>query len=327
MNYLCGMQLPQITSFFDTAKPPKVQVINWPLAQKRGVEVAFLREDLLHPEVSGNKFRKLKYNLLSACQMGVNKLVTFGGAYSNHIAAVAAAARMFRFEAVGVIRGEELDAKISENPTLNFAKTQGMQLHFVSREAYRQKKSPEFLAELQKEFGAFYLIPEGGSNALAVKGCTEILHDGCATFDLVTAAVGTGATLAGLTLSAKSHQQVWGFPALKGNFLSGEICKFAGVDNGAFRLVEDYHFGGYARCTPELIHFMNQFYTETGVLLDPVYTGKMMFGLADLISCGKLTPGTRILAVHTGGLQGIAGMNKRLMTNRMPLINNEPIQK
>lgn len=321
------MHLSLITSFFDSAKFSKVQGIDWSLAQKKGVEVAFLREDLLHPEVSGNKFRKLKYNLLKARQMGVKKLLTFGGAYSNHVAAVAAAAQMFHFEAVGIIRGEDLDSKISENPTLNFAQTQGMQLHFVSRVAYRQKNNPEFLTELDKKFGSFYLIPEGGSNLLAVKGCTEILHDGCTPYQIIVAAVGTGATLAGLILSAQDHQQVWGFSALKGSFLLGEICKFAGVGKDAFKLVEDYHFGGYARCTPELIHFMNQFYDETEVLLDPVYTGKMLFGLADLIRKGSIKPGTRILAVHTGGLQGIAGMNQRLMRKGMPMIVNEAIQK
>lgn len=316
------MHLQDIKSFFDPVNFSPVQNINWQLARKKGVEVAFLREDLLHPEVSGNKFRKLKYNLLNAHETGCFKLLTFGGAHSNHIAAVAAAAKRFHFETLGVIRGEELALKINKNPTLKYAQEQGMILHFVSRAEYQQKHSVNFHKNLQEKFGSFYLIPEGGSNTLAVRGCTEMLHEGCANFDIIAAAVGTGATLAGLVLSAKTHQEVWGFPALKGSFLSGEICKFAGVDNKAFTLVEDYHFGGYARCSEELINFMNRFFGETGVLLDPVYTGKMMFGLADLIGRGKIKPGTRLLVVHSGGLQGIAGMNLRLLKNGLPTIDN-----
>lgn len=310
-------------SFFNTPKAVPIERLSWALAQNRGVEVALLREDTLHLDISGNKFRKLKYNLLDAREKGFKKLLTFGGAFSNHIAATAVAAQHFQCEAVGVIRGEEWAAKVAENPTLSFAAENGMQLHFVSRSDYKLKTNPAFIKDLKALFGSFYLVPEGGSNALAVKGCTEILQAACSDFSIIAVAVGTGGTMAGLVQSAQPHQQIWGFPALKGSFLSAEICKFAGVSPHRFRLIENYHLGGYAKCPLELVDFLNRFYTETGVCLDPIYTGKMMFGLADLIESGKIPEGSRVLAVHTGGLQGIKGMNLRLKSKGLPLIDYE----
>lgn len=276
------------------------------------------REDLLHPHISGNKFRKLKYNILQAKAQGKTCLLTFGGAFSNHIAATAAAGKEYGFNTIGIIRGEELAAKISENPTLSFARDCGMQLQFISREAYRNKAEVYFTEGLREQFGDFYLVPEGGTNALAVQGCEEILNEGDSAFTHICCAVGTGGTISGIINSALPHQKVIGFPALKGAGLSDDICKFA--RKGDWQLVEDYHFGGYGKVTEELIVFINDFYAATGILLDPVYTGKLFFGVIDLIKKGYFPQDSDVLLIHTGGLQGIAGMNRELVRKKLPTI-------
>jgi 1-aminocyclopropane-1-carboxylate deaminase len=282
------------------------------------VEVFLKREDAIHPFISGNKYRKLKYNIENAKAIGYKKLLTFGGAYSNHIAAVAFAGKEFGFETVGVIRGEELKDKIQENSTLLFAKSCGMQFEFVSREVYRDKNSEFFVEGIKSKYKKFYLIPEGGTNALAVKGCEEILIPKDVEFDFVCCAVGTGGTISGLINCSQPSQQILGFPALKGNFLQEDISKFANKKN--WSLILDYHFGGYAKINEILVRFMNQFKKENNILLDPIYTGKMMFGVFDLINKGYFPKEAKILAIHTGGLQGISGMNKTLKQKNMPLI-------
>ncbi len=276
------------------------------------------REDLIHPFVSGNKFRKLKYNLLQAKEEKHHSLLTFGGAYSNHIAAVAAAGKEYGFKTIGVIRGEELNIEDEINPTLKFAKDCGMQLDFISREAYRKKTEPIFLDELKLKWGDFYLIPEGGTNDLAIKGCEEILSEEDSCFDFICCPAGTGGTISGLINSAKSHQKILGFPALKGYFLKEEICKF--VTNQNWELLSEYHFGGYAKTTPGLIDFMNTFFKQTGILLDPIYTGKMVFGVIDLIKKNYFPKDANVLMIHTGGLQGIDGMNMKLQKQQSPLL-------
>lgn len=276
------------------------------------------REDLLHPHISGNKFRKLKYNILEAQKEGKEALLTFGGAFSNHIAATAAAGKEYGFSTIGIIRGEELVNKIGDNPTLAFAQSSGMLLKFVTRDEYRQKTDAEFVEKLKTEFGDFYLVPEGGTNALAVKGCEEILAVEDERFTHLSCAIGTGGTISGLINSAKPGQRVLGFPALKGEGLSDDICKFA--QQGNWELVTNYHFGGYGKVTEELIVFMNDFFEKTGIPLDPVYTGKMFFGVIDLIHKGYFPEGSDILLIHTGGLQGIAGMNRELLRKKLPII-------
>lgn len=267
------------------------------------IQVTIKREDLLHAQISGNKFRKLKYNLIKARQFNQRTLLTFGGAYSNHIAAVAAAAHEFDFNSIGIIRGEELVDKIDQNATLHKAQQHGMQLHFVSRADYRRKTESEFIKQLIEQYGEFYLIPEGGSNHLAVQGCAEILttHDR-QQFDYVCCAVGTGGTLAGIIESSAPSQTVLGFAALQGDFLQAQIQQWTARTN--WRLISDYHCGGYAKTTPALLHFIQQFYQRTGIPLEPIYTGKLMFGLLDLIQRGYFAPHSRILIIHTGGLQG-----------------------
>ncbi|UUV22552.1 1-aminocyclopropane-1-carboxylate deaminase/D-cysteine desulfhydrase [Paenimyroides aestuarii] len=268
-----------------------------------GIEVYVKREDVLHTEISGNKFRKLKYNLEEAKRLGYTKLLTFGGAYSNHIAAVAAAGRDFGFETIGVIRGEELQEKYLENPTLKKASTNGMQFQFVTRTQYRDKNNEPFLADLKQKYGDFYLIPEGGTNDLAVKGCEEILTSEDKMFDIICCAVGTGGTISGIINSLQPHQKAIGFPALKGDFLQEDIKKHA--KNSQWNLVTDYHFGGYAKINDELKQFMKQFFKKYLISLDPVYTSKVFFGVIDLISKGYFKSDSKILIIHTGGLQGL----------------------
>lgn len=283
-----------------------------------GISLEIKREDLLHPFISGNKFRKLKYNLLQAKAENQETVLTFGGAYSNHIAALAFAGKEQGFKTIGVIRGDELGDKILENPTLCFAQECGMEFEFVTREAYRHKTVPDFIANLQQKFGSFYLVPEGGTNEYAIKGCGEILTEDDAKFDYICCAVGTGGTISGIINSSLPHQKVLGFPALKGDFLKDEIRKFA--TNKNWELITDYHFGGYGKVNEELIQFINQFYIQTQVPLDPIYTGKMFFGVIGLIQKNYFPDNSKILLIHTGGLQGIQGMNTLLKSKNKTLI-------
>jgi 1-aminocyclopropane-1-carboxylate deaminase len=276
------------------------------------------REDLIHPFVSGNKLRKLKYNLLQAKKENQTTLLTFGGAYSNHIAALAYAGKEQGFHTIGVIRGEELSHKITENPTLLFAQNCGMQLEFVSREDYRLKTEDSFIETLRQNHGAFYLVPEGGTNALAIKGCEEILTDTDAIFDYICCAVGTGGTISGIINSILPHQKVLGFPALKGDFLKDEIRNFAQQEH--WELMTDYHFGGYGKVNSELIAFINAFFATTQIPLDPIYTGKMVFGVIDLIKRNYFPENSKILLLHTGGIQGVEGMNMKLKSKHLPII-------
>ncbi|WP_299759025.1 pyridoxal-phosphate dependent enzyme [uncultured Pontibacter sp.] len=284
------------------------------LLQAQGVELWVKREDLLHPHISGNKWRKLKYNLQEAQRQNHQTILTFGGAYSNHIAATAAAGKEYGFKTIGIIRGEE---HLPLNPTLSFATSCGMQLHYITREKYKLKNDPAFLEELLLQFGQVYLLPEGGTNLLAVKGCTEIVHDISIKYDYICCAMGTGGTFAGIVASLAGKQQALGFPALKGGeFLKQEteelVLGYSGQSYSNWQLITDYHFGGYAKVKPELLAFMESFRRQHYIRLEPVYTGKMMYGLFDLIGQGYFARGSRVVAVHTGGLQGNAGFQERL---------------
>ena len=221
------------------------------------------REDLIHPFISGNKFRKLKYNLLKAKEEKKTKLLTFGGAFSNHIAAVAFAGMENNFETIGIIRGDELESQIYENSTLLFAQECGMKFQFVSREEYQNKTTDLFIEKLKNIYYDFYLIPEGGANLLAVKGCEEILTEKDSQFSHICCSIGTGGTISGLINSAQLYQKIIGFPSLKGDFLSDDIRKFAVKSNWEF--VTDYHFGGYGKINEELVRFINDFYHQTKI--------------------------------------------------------------
>ena len=285
-----------------------------------GITLSIKREDKNHPFVSGNKLRKLKYNILQAQKEGKDTLLTFGGAYSNHIAATAAAGQLVGLKTIGVIRGDELASKISVNPTLKFAKSCGMTFEFVSREDYRQKESADFLENLRKRYGEkIYIAPEGGTNSLAVNGCEEILTAEDSVFDVICSAVGTGGTISGLINSSKEHQRVIGFPALKGLFLSDVIKRYVTKNN--WELVHDYNFGGYAKVDDELIDFLNNFNSQTKILLDPIYVGKMIFAIFALANKGFFAPNTKILAIHTGGLQGIKGFNIERIKKHKSILN------
>ncbi len=299
---------------------PKLS-INQPinLDMKFGVQLFVKREDQIHPFISGNKFRKLKYNLEEARTFGFKTLLSFGGAFSNHITAVAFAGKEFGFNTIGVIRGDELVEKIEYNPTLQFAEQCGMRFKYVTREVYRNKTAEHFIEELRAEFGDFYLLPEGGTNALAVKGCEEILTEQDKDFDYICCSVGTGGTVSGLINCSKPGQQILGFSSLKGDFLKEDIGKF--VEKKNWQLITDYHFGGYAKINEALISFINEFKSKNQIPLDPIYTGKMMLGIFDLVEKGFFPKGSKILAIHTGGLQGIEGMNLKLKAKGLTLIN------
>lgn len=282
------------------------------------VQLALKPEYLIHTFISGNKYRKLKYNLEKAKDLKNDTILSFGGAYSNHIAATAFAGKFYGFRTVGIIRGEELVDKVDSNPTLKFAKGCGMQFKFVDRETYRHKAEVDFIDSLKAEFGDFYLVPEGGTNLLAVQGCEEILNENDSDFDFICCSIGTGGTISGVINASKSHQKILGFPALKGDFIREDIRKFATKDN--WDLITDYHFGGYGKIKPELITFINDFKKRYDIPLDPVYTGKMMYGIFDLMEKQFFPKDSKILAIHTGGLQGIEGMNITLKRKGWPLI-------
>ncbi|WP_394750139.1 1-aminocyclopropane-1-carboxylate deaminase/D-cysteine desulfhydrase [Spongiimicrobium salis] len=295
------------------------QNVQLPILAEKQVALQIKREDLIHPLISGNKYRKLKYNIAAAQTAGKKTLLTFGGAYSNHIAATAYAGKLHQLHTIGIIRGEELEFKWKDNPTLRLASEHGMRFKFVDRKTYRNKEDSSFLEDLGMEFGDFYQLPEGGTNALAVKGCEEILNVEDHTFDIIATSVGTGGTLSGIINAAKDGQKVLGFPALKGDFLKEDICKFVRKDN--WELCTSYHFGGYAKVTPDLIRFINDFKKQTQIPLDPIYTGKMVYGILDMIKHDYFKPQTKVLVIHTGGLQGIAGMNRILAQKKMPLLH------
>lgn len=273
------------------------------LFEQNGLKVFLKPEYLNHPYVSGNKWWKLKYNLQEAVEKEYTTILTFGGAYSNHIYATAAAARELGLKSIGIIRGEET---LPLNPTLSFAKECGMQLHYVSREDYRKKNETTFIQELKDKFANFYLIPEGGTNGLAVKGCAEFarqLSDEV-NFDFLCLPVGTGGTMAGMIEGLASTKRILGFPALKGGeFLENEIKRLTAKE-GNWQLIHDYHFGGYAKSTAELEKFKTEFEKEFNLPLDLIYTSKMMFGVFDLVKKDFFKKGSTILILHTGGLQG-----------------------
>ena len=256
----------------------------------------------------------MKYNLEAAAQQNYDTLLTFGGAYSNHIYATAAAGKRLGFRTIGIIRGE---AHSELNPTLQFASNCGMHLEYIDRATYRNKTSAEYIDTLINKHGRFYLLPEGGSNVLALKGCAEISEEITketnGDFDFICSACGTGATLAGIISGLGKQQKAIGFPVLKGaNFLNDEVQAFlqqANSESSAhWQLNTDYHFGGYAKTTPELWNFIEQFKRDFDIPLDGVYTGKMFYGLFDLIKKGFFPKGSRIIAIHTGGLQGNQGL-------------------
>lgn len=280
--------------------PTPIQEIEDDYTKHAGVRLFIKREDLNHPLISGNKWWKLKYNLEEAVRTNSRTILTYGGAFSNHIFATAAAAAAFGLKSIGIIRGEKT---LPLNPVLAFAASSGMQLHYISRSAYRTKSTDN---DYLKKFGNFYLIPEGGSNALAVKGIKEFVSTIHIHYDYMCCPVGTGGTLSGLIEGAPSDKTVVGFPVLKGaGFLINDIRSLSEKSRviSNWQLMFDYHYGGYAKSTAQLIGFIENFEAHHSVPLEKIYTGKMMAGIYDLLQKGFFKRGSTILAIHTGGIQ------------------------
>ena len=284
-----------------------LQEINDPALDAAGVRLIVKREDLNHPHISGNKWWKLKYNLEEARRQGHQTLLTFGGAFSNHLYATAAGARELGFQSIGIVRGEET---LTLNPTLTFARHNGMLLHYSSREAYRKKNDLPFLDELRAKFGDFYLIPEGGTNDLAVRGCAEFGQRlNTIDFDYLCLPVGTGGTMAGIVGGLKDQKEIIGISVLKdGAFLKEEISSLLKKNfketYGRWTLLTSYHHGGYAKVTKDLLAFIKEMKDKHNLPLDPVYTGKLLWAVMEEVKKGSFKRGSTILALHTGGLQG-----------------------
>lgn len=297
---------------------PKVEIsqLTDPLFKQKGVEVYLQREDLIHPIISGNKWRKLRFNVEKAQQLGKSSILTFGGVHSNHLHATAEACKLGKIKAIGIVRGENISSQ-----TLLDCEKAGMELHFVSREVYQLKESKEYLNDLYEEFDYPFIIPQGGDNYYGTLGCMEILKANNLNPDFVFVAAGTGNTTAGILLSSDDTQQIFSIPVLKGDFMHDEIknslqnflqnkeITHEYLEN--LNILDQYHFGGFAKFIPELTEFISDFYANHQIKLDPIYTGKMMFALYDQIKQDKIPPGSKVLAIHTGGLQGISGFEKR----------------
>ncbi len=274
------------------------------LTFQKNIQLHILRLDQIHPTVSGNKWFKLQYYMQDAVHKGFQSLLTFGGAYSNHIAATAYTAKEYGFKAIGVIRGEEPQ---QWSNTLQEAAAHGMQLVFLSRNEYSAVKRNTSYEKFGKQFGEVYIIPEGGYGPLGTQGAADILRTtDVENYTHIVSAIGTGTTVAGLLHAMRPHQQVVGISSMKNNFsLKDEIQYLINKPlPDRFCLIHDYHFGGFAKYTPELITFMNTFYHTSNVPLDFVYTAKMMYGIFDLAGKDFFPPHSSILAVHSGGLQG-----------------------
>ena len=293
----------------------KIPIVEIPIESK--VRLFIKREDLTHPEISGNKYWKMFYNVKKYLEKEVSerKIITFGGAFSNHIAAAAALGNEFGIKTLGVIRGNELEDSWQENPTLFSAHQNGMSFRFVTRETYRYKE--KMMKELQTEFPESLVVPEGGTNENAVEGIQYMLTDETNDFDYICSAVGTGGTVSGLSKFAQPHQKIIGFKAVKDNSLENRIKNLSKKDN--FILI-DASDGGFGKITDENVRFINEFYQYFGIVLEPVYTGKMLRKIFEMIADDYFPANSKILAFHTGGLQGIVGANEMLKKKNRNLI-------
>jgi 1-aminocyclopropane-1-carboxylate deaminase len=298
--YLCLMQI-------DLEIFSPVHQIQNTLFDEKGLKVFIKRDDLIHPIISGNKWRKLKYLLKQAQAENKNHLVTFGGAYSNHLLATAAAAAKFGFKATGIVRGEEVN-----NDTLFLCRLHGMNLLFTDRERYRDK--PALFNQYFADATDAFFIDEGGSSAEGAKGCSELIDELTDTYDHIFCASGTGTTAAGIISGIQKHQlptQFHSVPVFKnGEFIREEIDKLLTAPAN-YHLHTDYHFGGYGKTDEKLIAFIKQFVADTGILIEPVYTGKMLYAIYDLARQDYFTAGSSILAIHSGGIWGLLGMKDK----------------
>lgn len=289
--------------------PSPLVSVSLPLTVEKNIHLYIKREDLIHPWVSGNKWRKLKYNLDFALQKNIQTIITFGGAFSNHLYATAGACALLGIKSIGIIRGE-IDM---QNPTLKFCNEKNMTLIPVSRTAYREKEASKEIQDIIQKYPDAMVIPEGGTNQLALKGVGEIWdelnHQLPTTPDYITLAAGTGGTTAGLLSYNDYPTKIISYSALKSDHLKEEILSLTGQKNKEkLTMITDYHFGGYGKWTDELIQFISDFESMTGIPLDHVYNGKAVYGLLKMIEDDYFPQGTTIVHVHTGGLQGLAGL-------------------
>ncbi len=288
--------------------PSPLEEINHEILKAHHVKLYIKRDDLIHPEISGNKWRKLKYNFQEAKSKGYSKIITFGGAFSNHIAASAAAAKYFEFEITGIIRGKELSS--DSNQTLRQAANHGMLFRFVTRKEFRDLRKDSNL--WMKKFPNHFVIPEGGCNEAGMKGVSEIIDEIQIPFDTIICPIGTGTTFAGLS-SRLETGKVMGISALKGDFIKDEIAELHqkfGLSPIGDSVQTDFHFGGYGKTTNVLIEFINEIKAQLDILFDPIYTGKAFFGVWKMIQEG-IFDGQTLIFLHTGGLQGIVGFNQK----------------
>lgn len=281
--------------------PSPLQELEDDRIRRHGVRLFLKRDDLINPQIPGNKWRKLKYNLEAAAAGRHDTLLTFGGAYSNHIRAVAAAGHHFGYRTLGVIRGEE---HLPLNPTLAFAASHGMILDYLDRTTYREKMSPAVLNSFRDRFGDFFLVPEGGSNAAGVRGASELPAELDLPYDVICCSCGTGGTLAGIAAGLPSGVRALGFSSLKGGgFLAEDVRRLQtdlGLRTTNWSLELDYHFGGFARTTAALDLFITEFRERHRIELEWVYVAKMLYGVFDLVDSGRFESGTTVVAVVTG---------------------------
>lgn len=297
-----------IRNFFDNYKNTPLQKIEEKFLKEKQISLYVKRDDLLHHFINGNKWFKLKYNLIKAVDNNINQLLTFGGAYSNHISSFSYSCKLFGFDGIVVIRGEKYHKL---NPTLEFVANNGVNIHYISRKQYRSKYDDNLINELKNQYGDFFLIPEGGSNQLAVEGCSEIASNIELDFDYIVAACGTAGTLTGIAKSLKENQKAIGVAVLKGaDFLIDEVRRLSQYLKLNFEILFNYHFGGYAKFNDELINFIKEFYIKHQIILEPIYTGKLVFAVYDLISKNYFPKGSKLVLYHSGGLQGYQGLKK-----------------
>ena len=274
------------------------------LFSDKNVSLSVLRLDLIDKDISGNKIFKLRYYLEEAINSNHKKVITFGGAYSNHLAATATACKINNLASIGIVPGNKPE-KLS--PTLIFCQYNGMHLKFISKEDYKWKHTHNFTTNLKFEFGDHTLIPEGGFGPIGVKGASEICRQyDQSAFTHICCAVGTGTTIAGIINASNNGVEIIGFSSIKSlnDFEDRMLALLVNKLGKKYRLITDYHFGGFAKRKPELIAFMNLFYCQNGIPTDFVYTGKMMFGIFDMIKYSHFPQDSNILCIHSGGLQG-----------------------
>jgi len=298
---------PELTKLEKTFNASILTKIDAPLFEQYHIELWIKRDDLLHPVISGNKWRKLKYILNDALSVGADTLISMGGAYSNHLHALAYVGKALNLKTIGIIRGEQPETL---TPTLIDMKNWGMELKFVSRSDYRTIRHYQGWQDLPGIRPHQYWLPEGGAQTLALKGVAELVKEIDIPYNILCVPCGTGTTLAGIIAAVPEHVTVLGFAALKNaGFLTTDVERLLPQPRANWQINQDYHFGGFAKTNAELTEFIKEFELTTKIPLEPVYTGKMMFALYDLLKKGYFKPGQRIIAVHTGGLQGKRGFN------------------